>query len=167
MTIFCKLGKSILRNCIFIADGKQYDKITILSNTAKESVLMIWSIRFLLSLLIGYDKEGKKVQEFINSKNFYTPHGVDIDSIMTHRGNLYLAEYDFGGFQDGTVYRLIWNPEKDWFRFAHLDPSRASERSRWLGVYQHKGDVKKPFLIFSHLFFLSTVSGRWKSIFAN
>ena len=53
------------------------------------------------------------------------PITVDIDSIMTHRGNLYLAKYDFGGFQDGTVYRLIWNPEKDWFGFEQVDPSEA------------------------------------------
>ena len=77
------------------------------------------------TMLIGYDKEGKKVQEFINSKNFYAPHGVDIDSIMTHRGNLYLAKYDFGGFQDGTVYRLLWNPEKDWFGFEQVSPGEA------------------------------------------
>lgn len=77
------------------------------------------------TMLIGYDREGKKVHEFINSRNFYAPRGVDLDAFKTHRGNLYLAKYEFGRFQDGTVYRLIWNPEKDWFGYEEVSPGEV------------------------------------------
>lgn len=80
---------------------------------------------FFDCFLIGYDRTGKKVKEFVDSKNYYAPHGYDLEEFITHRGDFYLAKLDFGRFQEGTVYKLIWNQEKDQFGYKQVDPSEA------------------------------------------
>ena len=81
---------------------------------------------FLDCFLMGCVQSGKKVKEFVDSKNYYAPQGYDIEEFVTHRGNFFLAKFDFGRFQEGTVYKLIWDQDKDGFGYEQVEPSEAN-----------------------------------------
>lgn len=69
--------------------------------------------------LIGYDPEGKKMVQYINSVTMVPGdnRNVFFDVI---RNKLYLRYHQFRFQPD--YYQLDWNPSANWFGYAQVDP---------------------------------------------
>lgn len=73
--------------------------------------------------LLGLDKDGKKMNEYINSDHFKEHTERHLESgIFDRNGNLYLTFHDWPGLQpDAPVYyQLTWSEDNQWFGYEYL-----------------------------------------------
>jgi len=70
--------------------------------------------------LIGYDPEGKKMVEYINSRTMVPKDHRDMD-LMVIRNKLYL-HFQTLGLPPGDYYQIDWNPSANWFGYALVAP---------------------------------------------